>query len=182
MGYNPVVGVARFRVDESATAADGVSIWPAYQSIFGDYPTFAAWRDAVWDKHRVRGGFRLARAYDGDALVGFAYGYTGRPGQWWTDHAGEVLEQAVAEAWLGGHFEVVSLGVVAQARRGGIGQRLMHLLTEGLNHDRLLLMTTADATDPARCLYASQGWRVIGPGIGHGKVIMGKRPIGTAAG
>ena len=36
-------------------------------------------------------------------------------------------------------------------------------------------MTTADATDPARRRYASEGWQVIGPGIGNGTVIMGKR-------
>ena len=40
----------------------------------------------------------------------------------------------------------------------------------------LLLMTTSDEADPARRLYASDGWRVIGPGIGEETVIMGKRP------
>lgn len=34
--------------------------------------------------------------YDADALVGFAYGYTGEVGQWWTDSAREVLEPQVA--------------------------------------------------------------------------------------
>ena len=49
------------RVEVRATAVDGVRLWPAYQAIFGDYPTYAGWRDAVWDKHRVRDGFRLGR-------------------------------------------------------------------------------------------------------------------------
>jgi ribosomal protein S18 acetylase RimI-like enzyme len=165
----------RFSVDHSAGAADGVAIWPVYQAVFGDYVAFEAWRDAVWDKHRLRDGFRLARAYDGDALLGFAYGYTGRPGQWWTDNARKVLEPEVADAWLGDHFEVVSLGVLEAARGAGIGRGLMHALLDGLQHERLLLMTTSDASDPARRLYDSEGWRVIGPGIGHGTVIMGKR-------
>jgi hypothetical protein len=52
----------------------------------------------------------------------------------------------------------------------------MRAITDGLGHDRLLLMTTSDDADPARRLYASDGWRVIGPGIGEGTVIMGKRP------
>lgn len=169
------MGATRFQVSGSATVADGVAIWPAYRSVFGDYPTFAAWRQAVWDKHRVRSGFRLARAYDGDVLVGFAYGYTGEPGQWWTENARKVLEPEVADAWLGGHFEVVSLGVLAQARGSGVGRGLMKLLVDGLDHNRLLLMTTADLSDPARRLYASEGWRVIGPGIGEGTVIMGRR-------
>jgi ribosomal protein S18 acetylase RimI-like enzyme len=92
-----------------------------------------------------------------DLLVGFAYGYAGEPGQWWTDNARKVLQREVADAWLGGHFEVVSLGVATQARRAGIGRRLMQLLVAGVEHDRLLLMTTADISDPARRLYASDG-------------------------
>ena len=34
-------------------------------------------------------------------------------------------------------------------------------------------MTTADPEDPARRLYASQGWVVIGPGLQPDQVIMG---------
>ena len=35
-------------------------------------------------------------------------------------------------------------------------------------------MTTADADDPARHLYASTGWSVIGPGLTADQVIMGR--------
>jgi ribosomal protein S18 acetylase RimI-like enzyme len=168
-----------FRVDDHTTADTAAALWPVYRAIFGDYADFDAWCEGVWDKHRVRDGFRLARGYDGDALVGFAYGYTGLPGQWWTDNARRVLAPEVADAWLGGHFELVSLGVLEGARRAGIGRGLMHAVVDGLEHDRLLLMTTSDATDPARRLYASQGWRVIGPGIGEATVIMGKRNTAT---
>jgi ribosomal protein S18 acetylase RimI-like enzyme len=171
----------RIRVDGAATTADGALLWPVYRSVFDDHPTFAAWRDAVWERHRVRDGFRLARAYDDEALVGFAYGYTGHPGQWWTDHARAVLAADVADAWLGGHFELVSIGVLADARGTGTGRRLLRAVVEGLPHRRLLLMTTADAADPARRLYASEGWRVLGPGIGEATVIMGRRGGGAAA-
>lgn len=162
-------------VAHSATAADGESLWPVYDQVFGDHPSFGAWREAVWDRHRVRDGFRLARASEGEQLVGFAYGYTGQPGQWWTDQAASALEPSVAQAWLGGHFELVSLGVVPSARGAGVGRALMRAITDGLPHERLLLMTTADPADPARRLYESEGWRVIGPGIGERTVIMGKR-------
>jgi ribosomal protein S18 acetylase RimI-like enzyme len=175
VGYKSPVTAIRVRVDRSATTADGAAVWPVYLAVFGDYPGFDEWRDAVWDRHRVRSGFRLARAYDGAALVGFAYGYTGEPGQWWTDNAREVLEPEVADRWLGGHFEVVSLGVLETARGAGTGRRLLRALTTGLEHERLLLMTTADPADPARRLYGSEGWRVIGRGIGDGTVIMGHR-------
>ena len=163
--------LGRVRVDE---AADGAAVRPVYQAVFGDHASFDAWREAVWDRHRGRDGFRIARAYDGAAIVGFAYGYTGEAGQWWTDNARQVLEPSVAEAWLGGHFELVSVGVLASARRAGIGRALLHALLDGLPHERMLLMTTDDAADPARLLYASEGWQVLGPGIGDGTVIMGR--------
>src|SRR5690242_80902 len=50
------------------TVDDGVALGPAYRAIFGDYPTYAEWRDAVWDKHRPREGSRLVRAFDGEAV------------------------------------------------------------------------------------------------------------------
>jgi hypothetical protein len=66
------MGLARFAVVDEAMDEDTASIWPLYQSVFGDHPTMESWLGAVWDRHRVRDGFRLALAYDGDALVGFA--------------------------------------------------------------------------------------------------------------
>jgi len=165
----------RFHVAGGATEADSVALWPVYDAVFADHPSYASWRDNVWDRHRTRAGFRLARAYADDELVGFAYGYTGEHGQWWTDNAGAALPSDVADAWLGGHFELVSLGVLSTARGRGAGRALVRALVAGLDHDRLLLMTTADATDPARRLYAAEGWEVIGPGIGADTVIMGKR-------
>ncbi len=48
-----------------------------------------------------------------------------------------------------------------------MGRVLMRHLVAGLPQDRWLLMTTADDSDPARRLYASEGWRVVGPGIGE---------------
>lgn len=169
--------MVRFRVDDSVTAYDGAVAWPVYESIFGDSPDYATWREAVWDKHSARKGFRLARAHEAGVLVGFAYGYTGEHGQWWTDSALKVLEPHIAEAWLGGHFELVSIGVLDAARGGGVGRGLMHVLLEGLPHKRLLLMTSSDPSDPARRLYASEGWDVLGPGLGDGRVIMGRRTV-----
>ena len=127
----------------------------------------------VGQAHRTR-GLPAARAYVDAGLVGFAYGYTGRPGQWWTDNAAEVLGPEVADAWLGGHFELVSIGVLEQVRGAGVGRALLRAVTTDLPQARWLLMTTADETDPARRLYASEGWRVIGPGLGEGRVIMAR--------
>ena len=146
-----------------------------YDAIFPEHVDLTSWREAVWDRHAAREGFRLARAYDGGRLVGFGYGYTGQPGQWWTDRAAEVLGPEVAAEWLGKHFELVSIGVLPATRGRDVGRRLMHTLTEELRHGRWLLMTTVDADDPARRLYASTGWSVIGPGLQADQVIMGRR-------
>jgi ribosomal protein S18 acetylase RimI-like enzyme len=157
-------------------AGDGLvhELWPVYRRVFGDFDDVDAWRDLVWDRHAARAGFRLALARNGGALVGFAYGYTGEHGQWWTDSAATVLHPDVASDWLGGHFEVVSLGVDESARGSGLGRRLLATLTDGVDHPRWVLMTSANPEDPARRLYRSSGWAVIGPGLSHGKVIMGR--------
>ncbi len=106
--------------------------------------------------------------------MGLAYGYTGGSGQWWTDNAARVLHPEVASDWLGGHFELVSIGVDETARGSGVGTKLMAALTDGLEHARWVLMTAADPDDPARRLYRSTGWAVIGPGLSEEQVIMGR--------
>jgi ribosomal protein S18 acetylase RimI-like enzyme len=163
------------RVDDHVPPEHVDELWRVFDVVFGDWPSFDAWRSEIWERHSSRAGFRVARAYVGDQLVGLAYGYTGQPGQWWTDAVAQVLDPGVAEDWLGGHFELVSIGVLAEARGLGVGRELLRRITADLPHDRWLLMTTSDAADPARQLYASEGWDVIGPGIGTGRVVMGKR-------
>jgi GNAT superfamily N-acetyltransferase len=158
----------------SCDRRDADEVWPVYDEVFGDHPE-AGWRADVWDRHVTRDGFRLARVRDESGLAGFAYGYTGERGQWWTDRACEVLPDRVAAEWLGGHFEVVSVAVLPRARRTGLGAGLVKGLTRDLPHERLLLMTTADPDHPARRLYARAGWREVGPGFRSDQVILGKR-------
>jgi ribosomal protein S18 acetylase RimI-like enzyme len=153
------------------------AVFGVYDAVFGDQPDLATWRRQVWDRHTLRDGFRLARAYDGARLVGFGYGYTGKRGQWWTDRAVRVLPADVAGEWLGDHFELVSIGVLPEARGRGVGRLLLAGLTEDLPQERWVLMTTADANDPARHLYARAGWEVIGPGLRDDQVVMARRRL-----
>ena len=155
--------------------ADTQEFWKAYDAVFGDEADIHAWRTRTWDLHVARDGFRLARAYDDERLVGFAYGYTGEFGQWWTDQAAQVLAPEVVAEWLGGHFDLVSLGVLEEARHRGVGGALLQEVTRDLPNPRWTLTTTADADDPARHLYAREGWQMIGPGLRDGQVIMGRR-------
>ena len=139
------------------TPADASIVWPVYDTIFGGYPTLAAWRGDVWDKHIARAGFRLARAYQGQSLVGFAYGYTGEPGQWWTDNARTVLAPDVAKAWLGGHFELVELAVLPEAQGHGIGAGLLDALLASRPEPRVLLQAHDGETAASR-LYSRAGF------------------------
>lgn len=166
---------ARVELTDRTSEAVSEELWPVYDAVFGDQPDRATWQADVWDRHVVRVGFRLARARIKGRLVGFAYGYTGQRGQWWTDQAAAVLDPAVAAAWLDGHFELVSIGVLDEFRGQGLGRELLQALTRGLPHDRLLLMATKDESDPARRLYDSDGWSVVGPGLTEAQVILGKR-------
>ena len=170
------------RVDlvTSVTDDDAVELWPVYDAVFADQPDLATWRAEVWDRHVARAGFRLARARVDGRVLGFGYGYTGEAGQWWTDHLAPRLGPAVAAEWLGGHFELVSIGVLAEGRRRGLGTGLLRALTDGLPHERWVLTTSADADDPARHLYAREGWQVIGPGLRDDQVTLGRRrPTGS---
>ena len=163
---------------ELTTRADGSEVdelWAVYDAVFGDQPDESAWRANVWDRHSAREGFRLARAYDGPRLVGFGYGYTGQRGQWWTDQVSAIWPPSLAAAWLGGHFELVSIGVCADARGRGLGRELIRTLTRDLPHERWLLQAAADPAEPARRLYESEGWQVVGPGLSEDRVVLGRR-------
>lgn len=164
--------MSRVRVDQALDAAAVEQVRSLYDEVFADQGE-QAWR-AMWATHSARDGFRVARALDDDGgLLGFAWGYTGQRGQWWTDRLVEVLDDAVATEWLGGHREVVSMAVRIEARGRGLGRSLLGALVDAVPGERALLQTSADLTDPAHRLYAGEGWRVLGPGVGTGTVVMG---------
>ena len=142
-------------------------VFAAYDAVFGDAPDEATWRASPYDRHRARRGFRLAVAREDGRLVGFAWGYVGEPGQYWTDRVLAALPPEVCEEWVGGHFEFVELAVLPEARGGGVGQRLHDALLFQAPADRALLGTD-DADTPATRLYARSGWRRLGllePGV-----------------
>ena len=133
-------------------------VFAVYDEVFGDHPDMAEWRSELYDRHCGREGFRLAVAFDDDRLVGFAWGYVGRPGQYWSDWVIQTLPEEVTRAWVGGHFEVVELAVLPDDRRHGYGRRLHDVLLDGVAADRALL-STDNRDSPAVRLYTSHGWR-----------------------
>ena len=93
-------------------------------------------------------------------ILGFAYGYTGRRGQWWSDQVAERVPRELAERWLDGHFEFVELAVHPDHQRQGLGGALHDALLDDLPHARALLSTWTEDY-PARLLYLNRGWQVL---------------------
>jgi len=141
-----------------------------YRASFGapgyDEPPEAAlrFRDEQLPLHAGRDGFRCATVQVQGRLVGFAYGYTGQRGQWWSDRIAEHAPAAVVDEWLGGHLDVVSLAVDPAFQARGFGTALHDALLLDLPHERALLTTYRDDR-PAPRLYRRLGWQLLHPGV-----------------
>lgn len=113
-------------------------------------------------EHAGREGFRFCAASDEEtgAIVGFAYGFTGLPGQVWRDSLAAALGPELVGEWLTGHFEFAEFGVVPAWRQQGIGARLHDALFTGLRQRRAVLTVRAKQ-QPARGFYERRGWRTL---------------------
>ena len=109
-------------------------------------------------RHARNDGFacRAALAPDG-RLIGFGYGYTTAPGQWWHDLVRRALSPELAATWLHNAFELSELHVEPEAQAAGIGRRLIGELAADIGHDALLL-STPDADTRAFRLYRRLGF------------------------
>jgi len=109
-------------------------------------------------KHVSFDGFacRAAVLEDG-TLVGFGYGYTTKPGQWWHDLVRNALTPLDARDWLRDAFELSELHVLPEYHGIGIGRRLLTTLADGIPHAAMLLSTPDQDTRAFR-LYRDTGF------------------------
>jgi ribosomal protein S18 acetylase RimI-like enzyme len=146
-------------LDASAARAVVPSIVAIYESTWPDRGDRFATQQLPM--HLDRDNFALATAHrDGD-LVGFAYGYTGHRGQYWSDVVASSMTPDAAATWVGAHFEFVELAVLGHARGCGVGRNLATTLLTARPESRRLLQVAADNV-PARTLYSSLGFAEIG--------------------
>jgi ribosomal protein S18 acetylase RimI-like enzyme len=118
----------------------------------------ARWASEWLPVHASRPDFTFLVAREDSTVVGFAYGYSGAYGQWWTDRVAKALEPQQRGEWLDvPHFEVVELHVRPDRQRRGIGTRLLAELLARQPHDRALL-TARENSAQARSFYAKNGW------------------------
>jgi ribosomal protein S18 acetylase RimI-like enzyme len=146
-----------------------------------DYPPTAAGQRAVTARrHTHNAGFACrAAVLDDGTLVGFGYGYTTAPGQWWHDLVRKALPDELAGEWLRDAFELSELHVLPEFQGHGLGRRVLVDLAGGIPHSAILL-STPDADTRAFRLYRSLGFaelrrRYLFPGDARPFAVLGAR-------
>lgn len=130
-------------------------------------------------EHTARAGFRFVGALTGaEVLVGFAYGFTSRPGQWWYDVVLAGMPADLAATWLAEPFQFTEIAVDPDFQGRGLGSRLHDALLEGLPQRRAVL-STLQADTAAHRLYVKRGWVLLRdnfffPGVPRRYQIMGR--------
>jgi ribosomal protein S18 acetylase RimI-like enzyme len=122
------------------------------------YPDYTgAQRGVSARKHLTHAGFGCRAAVVDGALVGFGYGYTTKPGQWWHDLVRRALTRDLAAEWLANAFELSELHVLPEYQGVGIGRQLLTSLAAGIPHSAMLL-STPDSDTRAFRLYHDTGF------------------------
>jgi ribosomal protein S18 acetylase RimI-like enzyme len=127
------------------------------------------WAREWLPRHAERDSFRFFAAVEPSGEVaGFAYGYTGGAGQWWTDRVAAAMHAEERRSWLEPpHYEVVELHVRPESQRRGVGSALLAALLDGLPHRQALLSTQVD-NEKARPFYEQEGWLLVVPELSFG--------------
>jgi len=123
------------------------------------YSTYAGvQRGITARRHADHRGFACRAAVRADgALVGFGYGYTTLPGQWWHDLVRKAIAPTVAEHWLEDAFELSELHVLPHYQGHKLGHQLLRELAGDIPHSAMLL-STPDSDTRAFRLYRSMGF------------------------
>jgi ribosomal protein S18 acetylase RimI-like enzyme len=129
-----------------------------YVRAMGYRATVGRQRAVTARRHAANAGFacRAALLADG-TLVGFGYGYTSRPGQWWHDLVRKALDPAAAQTWLTDAFELSELHVEPDWQGHRIGRDVLVQLAASLPHP-VMLLSTPDADTRAFRMYRRLGF------------------------
>ena len=146
-------------------------------------PEAARSRRSILAAHVQREGLRAVAALQDERMVGVAYGYLGRPGQWWHDQVREGLTPEQAQEWLDGAFEVCELHVRPELQGTGLGRALLEELLAGCPSPTAVL-TTPDVETRARRFYRIGGWvdlrrELRFPGDPRAFAVLGLRLVST---
>jgi len=120
-------------------------------------PDLVAQRRSIIIGHLDRDEFVAVTATQLRELVGFGYGYQGRPGDWWHDVVSGALDRRAAKRWMDDDFEVAELHVHPSHQGRGLGRLLLQSLLDN-STSRTVVLSTHDRQSPARELYRSFGF------------------------
>jgi ribosomal protein S18 acetylase RimI-like enzyme len=139
-----------------------VDVWASAHELPRASPTRDEFGRTRLRRHAGRADFRFVGAFAGGRqLVGFVYGYTGAPGQWWYDRVARALDRDGRRRWFDpGHFEFTELAVRPDFQGRGVGSRLHDRVLDALPHRRALLSALADNA-PVVAFYRRRGWEVV---------------------
>ncbi|RDV44902.1 hypothetical protein DOE76_09155 [Leifsonia sp. ku-ls] len=161
VGRSGLTAVELIEHDGRAAGPLALLVHGLYAEEYPPGPEPAEWRDGLWARHRARDGFRLIVARERGRAVGLAWGYVGSRGEYWSDEVAARLPPETADAWVGGHFEVVEVLVRPEFRRRGVATALLRALLSDAPADRAML-TVRDTAAAARRWYESTGWTELG--------------------
>jgi GNAT superfamily N-acetyltransferase len=143
--------------DRDELAARAEDVLEVYAEAM-DVPRAAAVaRRGILFSHLDRPGLRAVAVLEQERLVGIAYGYAGRPGQWWHDQVRASMTAEVAHPWPTDAFEVCELHVRPPQQGKGYGRALLDTLLAGAG-TRTAVLTTPDLETRARHFYRAGGW------------------------
>lgn len=131
-----------------------------YITAMGYPPGTARHRAPMWLEHMLRAGWRCVGAFEGETLVGIAYGYRGASGQWWHDEVQRglrLVDPGAVRLCLADYFELTELHVHPEVQGRGIGEALLTELLSKVDAQRVLLSTPEGPTRAWR-LYRRTGF------------------------
>jgi len=151
----PTAEVRLVHADEFAPLLDRVA--EIYGAAMQRTPDLVEQRRDIVSGHLDRQDFVAAIAVDGETVLGFGYGYRGRPGEWWHDVVAAALGRQEARRWMSDAFELAELHVDPARHGEGLGRRLLETVLAAA-HGATVVLSTHDRDSPARALYRSVGF------------------------
>jgi GNAT superfamily N-acetyltransferase len=126
-----------------------------YGQAMGYATDLLATRRGYIASHVHRRGFRAIASLDVQGtLLGFGYGYTSEPGQWWHDQVRAAMKREQRSQWLADCFEVVELHVRPEAQGHGLGAAQLRALLR-MTVAKTTLLSTPEAEEAT-----SRAWRL----------------------
>jgi len=131
-------------------------------------PPYSKQEDEVIDfaqslpRHVAREAFRMVVALEDQSqtVVGFAYGYSNRPGQPFHDEVTRLVSPEIRTNWFLNSFQFAEIAVTPGIQGRGIGGRLHDHLLRGLPYPKAVLATMAAETRAFQ-MYCKRGWTIL---------------------